>query len=245
MPDLPQAVTFDFWNTIFRENPGGSRPRRVAAWLAILDGEGLAADEAAAGQAFDQSWEVFHRHWHDNRPYGAEDAVSFMLGRLKLDPPPAVRDALIEVLTDPSPVHDPQLTPNVAACIATLADAGVKLGIICDVGYTPSRTLRRFLDAAGLLGSFSHWSFSDEVGAFKPDRRIFVHAMDGLGVEDPARMAHIGDLRRTDVAGAQAMGITSVRYAGVFDDPPDERGEVEADHVVDDHALVPGLFGLA
>ena len=100
------------------------------------------------------------------------------------------------------------------------------------MGITPSRTLRPFLDGHGLLGYFDHWSFSDEVGVFKPDPVIFEHAMSGLGVDDPADLAHVGDLRRTDIAGANAMGITSVRYAGVFDDPG-----VDLDHPGARHAV--------
>ena len=51
--------------------------------------------------------------------------------------------------------------------------------------------------------------------------------------------AHIGDLRRTDIAGAQALGIIAVRYTGVFDDPgtaDDGTDDVEADVVLADHA---------
>ena len=69
--------------------------------------------------------------------------------------------------------------------------------------------------ATALLGYFDHWSFSDEVGWYKPAPEIFRHALDGLGGVAPERAAHVGDLRRTDVAGARAMGMTAVRYRGV------------------------------
>ena len=63
------------------------------------------------------------------------------------------------------------LAPNVGDSLRALAGAGVRIGIICDVGLTPSATLRRYLDHHGLLGYFDHWSFSDEVGWYKPDAR--------------------------------------------------------------------------
>ncbi|MGH9037916.1 MAG: HAD hydrolase-like protein, partial [Acidimicrobiia bacterium] len=47
-------------------------------------------------------------------------------------------------------------------------------------------------------------------------------ALAGLGSPDPARCAHVGDRRRTDIAGAQALGMRAVRLTTVFDDDPDQ-----------------------
>ena len=130
-----------------------------------------------------------------------------------------------------------------AETLARLSGAGLRLGIVCDVGMSPSVVLRGFLEHHGVLGYFDHWSFSDEVGVYKPDRRIFEHALAGLGGVDPARAVHVGDLLRTDVAGAQDMGMVAVRYRAVHDDPGDvgdTGGLFEADHVIDDHAELAG-----
>jgi FMN phosphatase YigB (HAD superfamily) len=113
---------------------------------------------------------------------------------------------------------------------------------VCDVGLTPSTVLRDYLEGHGILGLFDHWSFSDEVGVYKPDAAIFEHALGGLGGIDPTRAAHIGDLRRTDIAGAKAMGMLSLRYRGVTDDDPDHGPE--GDIVIDDHADLPVALGL-
>lgn len=243
---VPSAVTFDFWNTLIREAGRGARDRRIDAWLGLLEGEGLALEREHLGTAMDATWNEFQRHWRENLMFGAEQAVDHVLGELGQEVPPGVRDGLVEVLTDPEPEHDPVPTDHVADCLAALKGAGVRIGIICDVGLTPSRTLRRFLERSGLLDFFDHWSFSDEVGVFKPDPVIFRHALAGLGVGDPAMAAHVGDLRRTDVAGAKALGITSVRYTGVFDDPGAADGsDGEADHVVSDHADLPDVLGIA
>jgi putative hydrolase of the HAD superfamily len=119
----------------------------------------------------------------------------------------------------------------------------VRIGIVCDVGMTPSTALRAHLRRHGLLEHFTHWSFSDEVGVYKPAPEIFEHALTGLGRVAPDRAAHVGDLRRTDVAGARAMGMTAVRYTGVFDD--DTVDLPEADHVVADLARVPEVLRVA
>ncbi len=243
----PVAVTFDFWNTLIRED-SQARDRRVDAWLGLLEGEGVALEREHVGRAFTASWKTFQEHWMANRVYGPSDAVADVLSHLGLTPPAGVHDALVEVLTDPSAEHDPLPTDSIDVCLAQLKSAGVRLGIICDVGLTPSRTLRRYLEGHGLLRYFDHWSFSDEVGTFKPDPAIFRHAHAGLGVDDPTRSAHVGDLRRTDIAGAQALGIIAVRYSGVFDDPgssADGTDQVQADHVLADHAELPAALGVS
>jgi ribonucleotide monophosphatase NagD (HAD superfamily) len=52
----------------------------------------------------------------------------------------------------------------------------------------------------------------------------------------------VGDLRRTDIAGANAFGMVSVRYTGVFDDQ--SIAEPEADHVVADMRELPAALGV-
>jgi FMN phosphatase YigB (HAD superfamily) len=67
--------------------------------------------------------------------------------------------------------------------------------------------------------------------------------LDGLGSPDPARCAHVGDRRRTDIAGAQALGMRAVRLAAVFDDDPDQGPSGDA-VVTSYEDLLPAL-GLA
>ena len=242
----PKVVTFDFWNTLVRED-AGARDRRVDAWLGLLEGEGIALERERMHEAIGASWKSFLAAWQRNTTYGADRAVDDVMATLGLTPPDEVRTALLEVITDPAPEHHPQPTDGIAECLRTLHAAGVRIAIICDVGLSPSTTLRRFLDGHGLLGYFDHWSFSDEVGTFKPDAAIFRHALEGLGGADPEDAAHIGDLRRTDVAVAKALGITAVRYTCVFDDPgkaDDGTADIEADVVLADLGDLPAALGL-
>jgi putative hydrolase of the HAD superfamily len=187
------------------------------------------------------SWETFLEAWNTNRQYRHIEAAVDILEQLGYDVPPDVHDQLIASFTY-SPETMPSLTEGVEDCLRTLKDAGIRLGIICDVGMTPSSALREILDHNGLLALFDHWSFSDEVGAYKPARQIFEHALAGLGGVAPTKAAHIGDLKRTDVAGALAMDMVAIRYAGSFDDVESEGPE--ATFVVASHAEVPGVLGI-
>ena len=68
-----------------------------------------------------------------------------------------------------------------------------------------------------MLQYFEAFVFSDEVGFSKPDVRAFEQAGRALGAA-AHEMAHIGDLRRTDVAGAQNAGLKAILFTGVHED---------------------------
>ena len=244
-----EAVTFDFWETLVSEGAGidaeegGSmRSRQLRRWSQILHAAGFPVDDVAIEQAFSYNWEVFHECWRANVQHGPREGTPLMCEFLGIDPPADLREVLVDSFAEVGREAPLQLAPNAHACLRTLKDAGIRIGIICDVGMTYSPTLRARLEDFGVLEFFDHWSFSDEVGCFKPFPAVFEHAFAGLAIDDPSRAAHVGDGRRTDMAGAMAMGMTAIRYT-YFNDPPAETGP-EGDYVVDDHAKLPAALGL-
>jgi len=244
-----RAVTFDFWNTLVAEDHDGTpeevgtmREAQISGWERVLSAAGSPVERAAISAAFDESWEVFHERWHANEPYGPVEATALMCDALGVDPAPSVRAALEAVFDEVGRVAPLRLAPGAEGCLRALGADGVRLGIVCDVGMTPSNVLRERLDRFGVLRYFDHWSFSDETGCFKPFAPAFRHALQGLGVDDPAAAAHVGDARRTDMAGALALGMTAVRYRH-FHEAPAETGP-EGDLVIDDLAELPAALGL-
>jgi putative hydrolase of the HAD superfamily len=225
----PAAVTFDFWNTLVTEPPGLLRGLRRQAVLEALgplapeDPAELDARLAAAGRLHDLAWGAL-------TAFRPRDAAGSFAARIPgLDGPR--RDRVIDAYVDAGRDAELALVPGAAATVGALAGAGIPLGIVCDVGLTGSKHLRGFLARHGLLDAFSAWAFSDEVGTFKPSPVMFRHALTGLGVADASRAVHVGDLRRTDVAGARGCGMRAVRFRGVADDPTDGP---EGDLLVDD-----------
>jgi putative hydrolase of the HAD superfamily len=227
-----EAVTFDYWNTLVVDDVAEVRDLRMAAWLGLLEGAGFAVERAALDAAHDSAWQAYLKAWKANEQFTAARTAEHCLDELGLTVPDDLRDRLIDELVRSAGGANLRLTEGVADVVRDLKAAGLRLGIVCDVGLTPSAALRGHLDRFGVLELFDAWSFSDEVGHYKPAAEIFAHASAGLGHPDPARTAHVGDLRRTDVAGARAAGWVSVRYAGVFDDHTDRP---DADHVIDHH----------
>jgi FMN phosphatase YigB (HAD superfamily) len=108
------------------------------------------------------------------------------------------------------------------ALLTALRGAGVRTALIGDTGFSPGRVVRTLLDRVGLLPHLEVQIFSDEVRAPKPHSIPFRAALEGLGVEAHDAV-HVGDLRRSDVAGARAAGMRSVRFRGRNDDADEAR----------------------
>ena len=236
------AVTFDYWNTLVWEERGHMRGLRIEAWAGLLEEAGFACERSMLDAVFDQSWSRYVEHWTTNQQYQSVAAAEEMLERLGFAVPANVRHELVEAFTTVGARATLHLTEGIEACLRALKGAGLKLGIICDVGMTSSTLLRAHLDNAGVLELFDHWSFSDEVGHYKPSPTIFEHALAGLGGVEPQRAAHVGDIRRTDIAGAKAMGMVAVRYTGISDD--DTQTTPEGDIVLASHAELAAALGV-
>jgi putative hydrolase of the HAD superfamily len=181
-----EAVTFDHWNTLVIEK--GELPgRRLDAWMGIFEDAGVAVEREQLSAVFKVAWDKYVTAWTANEQYHAAEAAEHCLEELGFHVPDDVKPALIDAFTHAGRGVDFDLTDGVEECLNVLKDAGVRLGIICDVGFTPSTVLREHLIRRGLLPLFDHWSFSDEVGAYKPAPEIFEDALEGLGGVDPDR----------------------------------------------------------
>jgi putative hydrolase of the HAD superfamily len=239
MSDAPiEAITFDFWNTIARA-PAGlmSEARRRAIVDACaecgveLDAELLAETLGEVTRSYESSWSV-GEHFHPRQ--GAE----MLVRSLGLEGVAGERaaEAFLAVARN-APV---ELSVDIRSSLEALQARGIRLGIVCDVGFSGGEVLRELLDREGLLTYFSGWAFSDEVGHYKPAPQIFEAALAALDAE-PAAAMHVGDLRRTDIAGASALGMRTVRYRALHDDSQVD-GAIEADFVLDSHRELPGLI---
>ncbi|HEX6845245.1 MAG TPA: HAD family hydrolase [Actinomycetota bacterium] len=237
-----RGVTFDFWDTLVGVDPGrGIRDAQIAAFAAILEEDGQARPGHALAEAFDANWDAFEVAWARNTgQYTPGDATDFIVGRLGVHLHPVLRDALVATFARTGELAALHPSPGSHECLEKLAAAGLKLGIVCDVGLILSPVLRKRLHDFDLLRFFDGWSFSDETDVFKPRPEAYRVALDEMGVA-PEQAAHIGDNPATDVAGARALGMRAYRYAGIMDRGD---GDVTPDAVVDDLRDLPALLGL-
>jgi FMN phosphatase YigB (HAD superfamily) len=227
-----EAVTFDFWNTIATVPPGAmsaARERGVAAACTSHDVEVEAELLVEALERVGLDWE---RSWAAGRHLHPREAAESLVRTLGVEG--AAREMVVEAFLGAGREVELEFAPGIGACLEALRERGLRLGIVCDVGFSGGELLRELLDAEGLLQHFDGWGFSDEVGHYKPAPQIFETALSALEAE-PARALHVGDLRRTDIAGGAALGMGTVRYRGMNAEGDREDG-AEADVVVDDHS---------
>ena len=212
-PNTLHTVTLDCWSTLIDEAPGQAGSALRVRRLAGLVG----ADEAAVAKAVAAAWRQHQVSWHHQVVFAGPHMLQHTLEALGIQlPAPEARRVLSEIEED---VLARTIVPidGAGALLAQLRAAGVRTALICDTGFSPGRVVRQLLARVGLLDHLEVTVFSDEIGVPKPHPRAFASALDALGVQ--ARGAvHIGDLRRSDVAGARAAGMASVRFRGHHDD---------------------------
>ena len=225
------AVTFDFWNTIAQVPPGAMTAARTRAVAIACEEGGVEVEAAALTAALEQVGAHWERSWGEGVQLHPRQGAEMLVRELGAEG--AAEELVAEAFLGAGREAELELAPEVGTVLAELAGRGIRLGIVCDVGFTGGEALRGLLEREGLLRHFSGWAFSDEVGHYKPAPQIFEAALAALGA-GPAESLHVGDLRRTDVAGAAALGMATARYRGVHDDPDTAQG-VEADHILDHH----------
>lgn len=234
-----RAVTFDLWNTLLTSSPGAVEIRS-RFWSEVIDERGLEIDADLLHGTLSMLPDRFDEEWRAGRQYGPTEALADCFTAFGDRLTSEDRDALAAAFEAASYQLKVAPVADAADVLSAVAATGVAVGIISDTALATGRHLRTYLDAYGILQHVTFAAFSDEVGVYKPDPAIFAAALDGLGIGDPATAAHVGDLKRTDVAGARAMGMSTVRFRGVVDDPEDG---AEADHVIDRLADLPRVLG--
>jgi HAD superfamily hydrolase (TIGR01549 family) len=101
------------------------------------------------------------------------------------------------------------LIPDAADVVRELKRQGYPLALVAD---GPAATFTNILTQHSLYECFDAFAISEEVGAEKPDPRIFIHALEHLGIrrEDYGRVVMVGNNLARDVKGANALGLISV-----------------------------------
>ena len=235
-----RAVTFDFWNTLFVDTRGREREQRRAALLReALAAAGRERSEQAVAEALRAGWAFFDRVWvGEARTPLCRETVEAILATLGVTLPEERLTALVRGFEELILDLPPEPTPDAPAVVRELAGR-YRLAVVCDTGYSPGRVLRRILAGHDLLDCFGYLFFSDEHGMSKPDPRVFRHTLAQLGVR-PGEAAHVGDIQRTDIAGAQAAGMSAVHFIGANDS---DAAHSTADVVVSHFEDLPRALG--
>ena len=95
------------------------------------------------------------------------------------------------------------------AVVKNLRSLGIKTAIVTNVAPDRLQFQRNKIDALGLAPLFDAIVMSGEVGVHKPDRRVFDHATNLLGVSNKD-CVFVGDNPNADITGALNAGMEAV-----------------------------------
>ena len=228
MPNRPligvQACVFDAYGTLFDF---------ASAARSCADELGDAAGRVSAlwrDKQLQYTWLRAAQGRHADFWQVTGDALDFTLETLGLERP-ALRDRLMQLYLALEPF------PEVPGVLAALRQAGRKTAILSN--GTPAM-LDAVVAGARLGAMFDAVLSVEEVGAFKPDRRVYQLAVDRLGV--PAGAIAFQSSNAWDAHAASAFGMRVVwcnRYG-----QRRERLPGNPDREVRTLAELPALIGI-
>ncbi|MFQ5859575.1 MAG: HAD family hydrolase [Anaerolineae bacterium] len=102
-----------------------------------------------------------------------------------------------------------ELIPGAGQVVRELKQRGYKLALVAD--GRPG-TYANVLTQHGLYDLFDAFAISEQLGVEKPDARMFIHALDQLGIAkaDYGRTVMVGNYLARDIKGANQVGMISV-----------------------------------
>jgi len=232
-----RAVTFDFWDTLYYDTSTSDARRRLIAEAVEEAGHTISIERLDAAET--AAWKSFKEAWaNEKRTPSAAEWLDWALADLGVALPPARKTRLVAYIKQAVYQVGPVPIPGALPCVARLSEQ-YALGIISDAIILNGVGLRRVLARDGFLPYFTQLTFSNELGFSKPHPRAFISTLEALGVL-PAEAVHIGDLPRTDVIGAQGVGMRAIRFVGgryTHEDP-----EIKADAVFESYDELESLL---
>lgn len=236
-----KAISFDFWNTLFTEQPGGFRfyyeRRRELLAEALTQYGDFTLEQIEL--AFLLEAKSHYRIWtEEHRTPSAAERLDRLLGLLGVRMEDGKRRELVAAFEEGILELPPAPVEGALEVMERLAGR-CRLGIISDIGFSPGRVLRQVLKRAGLIEFFDSLIFSDEVGRSKPHVEVFRRSATELGAEPP-HILHVGDLEHTDIVGAKRAGWRAIRFVGIT--PIKEEETTLADKVTSRLTEIPELL---
>jgi len=219
------AVTFDLWDTLIQEIPGGSdkvASVRIEGMQRYLEERGLSHTREEIASAYAKTADFLNLLWSKKRDMPVRDQVLFLLASVdaklmgKLSPLDLA--AIEDVYCRGILVHPPVLLPGAAELLKTLRSKRFRIGLISNTGRTPGSTLRAVMENMGILQYFDTTTFSNETLVRKPSEEMFTITLDRLKVNATAAV-HVGDDPTNDILGARSAGMRTIHVVSEGETP--------------------------
>jgi putative hydrolase of the HAD superfamily len=212
------TITFDLWNTLISNQPLDNlryRQKRVEGIHRILGQNRLNVKFDHLALAYDKGFEKCNETWRKNLDLSTEEQLKIMFDFLEDEKlrnlPLNLMPKLVETFVSPILDEPPSLIEGAKETLQQTKKENYKIGLICNTGRTPGKTIRILLERFGMIHYFDVTTFSNELRIRKPDPRIFLYTLDQLK-SHPKTSLHIGDIVELDVLGAKNAGMISVHF---------------------------------
>ncbi|HEX5144025.1 MAG TPA: HAD-IA family hydrolase [Mycobacterium sp.] len=195
-----RAVLFDFSGTLFRLEEDDSWFEGLVVDDRQVDGhvqaELMRRLTAPTGRSVDMGPDEYHA-WvnRDLAPHLHREAYLHVLRESGMTDHHA--ESLYQRVIDPASWTP---YPDTAEVLQRLRDAGIRTAVVSNIAFD----VRPTFTAIGADRNVDEFTLSFEVGAIKPDPKIFATALDRLGI-DAADAVMVGDSEEAD-GGAAALG---------------------------------------
>jgi putative hydrolase of the HAD superfamily len=208
---MPQFVVFDLFHTLVH-GADDERDRVVAEMAGIVG-----IEPATLVRAYHDTWRERLIQWD------AEQTVRVLTGRLGGSPSQAQVARAAALRRELAGRILASVRPATVGVLDALRDAGWRLGLVSNATSETAEAWR----VTALAKRFDVAVFSCDLGVAKPDRRIYLAAVEGLGVL-PTECVYVGDGADGELAGAAVLGMTVIRTTEHNDTDPSWPGAAVA-----------------
>lgn len=131
-------------------------------------------------------------------------AIFFDLGDTLMDETTEIKDQDLVTI-------DAELIEGAKDLLVKLKELGYKIALVAD---TRIGTYKNVLGKFDMFKYFDCFAISEELGVQKPDPRIFLFALNSLGIgrEDYKNVIMVGNNLKRDIVGANRLGLISVWF---------------------------------
>jgi putative hydrolase of the HAD superfamily len=190
----PGAVLFDFYGTL-------SRALRADSRRPVADALGCPLERLTAVLAESFYERAIGRHGDETQ------TMRWVCGRLGIALDDDVLHRAVQARRA-AEFANLGLRPDAVPVLSELRRRGLRTGVVSDCTHE----LPAYWPGLPIAGLVEATAFSIEVGACKPDPRIYLAATDALGLA-PSRCLYVGDGGSGELTGARALGMAAVRLA--------------------------------
>lgn len=207
-----KAITFDLWGTLIDDTPVRDRALKFKQLRKNHFRETMRQFDCpltpeTVDAAYQHASDVFDDYWKKQQAFDARLGINAMLEFVDTELPEQEKNSMILFFEEVVNEALIRLVEGGRETVLALHKK-YKIGLISDTSWTPGRVLEQHLEKHGIRHCFDSLIFSDQHGKTKPAPALFHKAMCELGVT-PQETLHVGDLKFTDIRGANAVGCYS------------------------------------